>query len=197
MSRDAAPEVEVGSRGDLRAWLAANHDRAAGVWLVTWRKAAGDRHLPWVDIVRECLCWGWVDSLPRGKDDLRTMLWIAPRKPGSGWSRVNKDHIAALRAEGSMTPAGEAVIARAVADGSWAALDAVEDGVVPDDPATALDGQDGARAAWDGWPRSVRRGALEQVAAAKTPATRAKRIAAILTAAADGTRPFQWTGRKG
>lgn len=187
-----APEVEVASRAELRAWLAAHHGQDSGVWLVTWKKAHADRYLPMGDIVQECLCFGWVDSLSRGKDDARTMHYISPRKPGSNWSRINKDHVARLEAEGLMMPSGLAVIAAAKADGSWTALDDVENLVVPPDLAAAFDAAPGTRDVWDAYPRSVRRSALEIVLNAKRPETRARKIAEIARCAEAGTRPFQW-----
>lgn len=41
----------------------------------------------------ECLCFGWIDSRPAKIDQTRTALLCTPRKPGSGWSKVNKDRI--------------------------------------------------------------------------------------------------------
>jgi uncharacterized protein YdeI (YjbR/CyaY-like superfamily) len=187
-----APEIEVTSRAALRDWLASNHDRPTGVWIVTYKKADPARHLPTTEIVDEALCWGWIDSLPRAKDAARTMLYLAPRKPGSGWSRVNKAKVARLEAAGRIALPGRAAIDRARADGSWAALDAVEDLILPEDLDRALATAPGLRQVWEGWPRSLRRGALEQLLNAKRPETRAARIAAITTAAATGTRPFQW-----
>ncbi len=188
-------EIEVTSRAALRDWLAAHHGRTKGIWLVTYKKSAGDRHLPYPDVVQECLAWGWVDSLPRKKDDLRSMLWIAPRKPGSNWSRVNKAHIATLQAQGLLTPAGRAAVDRARSDGTWDALDGVEDGIIPPDLAAAFAAEPALRAVWDSWPRSVTRGALEILLNAKRPATRTAKVAAILDAARRGDRPFQWSGR--
>jgi uncharacterized protein YdeI (YjbR/CyaY-like superfamily) len=189
-----APEVEVRSRAELRTWLARHHTQATGVWLVSYKKAAGALYLPTEDIVQECLCFGWVDSLVRRKDDLRSMLYIAPRKPGSNWSRVNRNFVARLEAEGLITEAGRALIERAKADGTWTALDDVEDGVVPADLAAALDVVPGARAVWEAYPRSVRRGALEIVLNAKRAETRAAKIAIIVDCARNGERPFQWRG---
>ena len=113
-----APEVEVRSRAELRAWLAANHRQPAGVWLVTHKKSEGGRHLPYEEVVQECLAHGWVDSLARAKDERRSMLWISPRRKGSNWSRVNKAHVERLEAQGLMTPAGRAAVERAKADGT-------------------------------------------------------------------------------
>ncbi|TNC72948.1 YdeI/OmpD-associated family protein [Rubellimicrobium roseum] len=187
---DDAPEVEVLSRSELRAWLAANHRQPGGVWLVTHKRSGGDRYLPYEDIVQECLAHGWIDSLARARDEHRSMLWISPRKPGSNWSRVNKAHVERLEAQDLMAEAGRAAVERAKADGTWTALDGVEALDVPPDLAAALEGD--LRVVWDGWPRSVRRGALEILLNAKRPATRAAKVAAIAEAATKGERPFQW-----
>jgi uncharacterized protein YdeI (YjbR/CyaY-like superfamily) len=91
-----------------------------------------------------------------------------------------------------MTDAGRAAVERAKSDGSWIALDAVEALEVPPDLAAALDALPHARTNWDGFPRSVRRGALEQILNAKRPETRAKRIAEVARLASENVRPFQW-----
>ncbi len=186
-----ADEVEVKTRAELRAWLADHHARGSGIWLVHHKKAS-PHYLPMSEIVAECLCWGWVDSKSRGKDDLRTMHWIAPRKSGSNWSRVNKDLIAKLEASHQLMAPGRKAVKDAKADGSWSALDDVENLVVPDDLAAALAARPGARAAWDDFPRSVRRGILEWLLNAKTQKTRDKRITETADKAARGERANQW-----
>ena len=178
----------------LRDWLARHHTRTSGVWLVSYKRGDPNRYLPYDTIVEECLCFGWVDSLTRAKDDLRSMLWIAPRKPGSNWSKPNKDRIARLDAAGLLAPAGRAAVERAWADGTWTALDGVEALEVPADLAAALDALPPARANWETFPRSVRRGVLELVLNAKRAETRANRIAEIARAAAEGIRPFHSRG---
>ncbi len=192
---ETAPQVEIAARADLRDWLAQHHGRPDGVWLVLWKKATPEKHLPIAEVIDECLCFGWVDSLVRRKDEQRSMLYISPRKPGSNWSRVNKDKIARLDAEGRMAEAGRAMVARAKADGTWTALDDVENLVVPPDLGAAFDDEPGSRDIWESWPRSVKRGALEILLNAKRPATRDKRVAEILRCARDGERPFQFPKR--
>jgi uncharacterized protein YdeI (YjbR/CyaY-like superfamily) len=190
--REDAPEVEVASRSDLRAWLDAHHMRSTGIWLVTYKRSDPDRYLPYDAIVEECLAFGWVDSLPRAKDEARTMLWIAPRKAGSNWSKANKERIARLEAGGLMTDAGRRVVDRAKEDGTWSALDGVEALEVPPDLLAALNATPPARANWDAFPRSVRRGVLEQILNAKRPETRRTRIEETARLAAENLRPFQW-----
>jgi hypothetical protein len=108
---------------------------AASVWLVTWKKAAGKPILSYDDAVSEALAFGWVDSKGGKIDENRTMLYFARRKRGSVWSGLNKLRIEHMRAAGLVHEAGEAVIARAEADGSLTLLDDVERLIVPPDPA--------------------------------------------------------------
>jgi uncharacterized protein YdeI (YjbR/CyaY-like superfamily) len=85
---------------------------------VTHKKSEGAAHVTYEEIVLECLAHGWIDSLGRAKDERRTMLYIAPRKAGSNWSRPNKERVARLEAEGLMTEAGRAAVERAKQDGT-------------------------------------------------------------------------------
>lgn len=143
-------------------------------------------------MVRELLCFGWIDSKGQRVDEDRTSLLVCPRRPGSGWSRVNKEHLELLRAQGRIRSAGQAAIERAVADGSWTKLDEVETLREPDDLSTALDTVPQARRHWDAFPRSARRALLEWIASAKTQPTRDRRITRTVEGAAVGRRANQW-----
>lgn len=168
--------IEIVSRAQLRDWLIAHHGQAESVWLVTWKKASGDRHVPYGDIVDEVLCFGWIDSLPRKLDEDRSMLLISPRKRGSAWSAVNKAKVERLSAAGLIHPAGQAVIDAARADGSWTRLDAVDALLVPPDLEAALAARPDAAENFARFPPSTRRGILEWIIQAKRPETRNKRI---------------------
>lgn len=189
---DSYEQVEVASRAQWRAWLFDHHASAPGVWLVTFKKATGERHLPYDDVVEEALCFGWVDSKGRLLDDARSQLLVTPRKPGSNWSRKNKQRVERLLADGLMASAGLAAVEGARADGSWTALDDVEDLLEPDDLRAALDGDPQARRRWDGFPPSTRRGILEWIGNAKRDETRAKRIGETASLAAQSIRANQW-----
>ncbi len=186
----AYESTEVTSREDLHAWLEQNHATSPGCWLVTWKKGRGS-YLPYAEVVRELLCFGWIDSRGQRVDDDRTSLLITPRRAGSGWSKVNKEHLEVLHASGRMQPAGLAAVERAKADGSWTRLDAVETLVEPDDLRAALDAVPPARAAWDAFPRSARRALLEWISSAKREATRSQRVARTVSEAAAGRRANQ------
>ena len=188
-------QVHLDSRAQWRAWLAEHHASSPGAWVVTWKKHSGGPHVPYEDVVEEALAYGWIDSLGRRLDSDRSQLLLAPRKPRSGWSRPNKVRVERLTTAGLMTPAGVAAIDRAKADGSWVALDDVEQLIEPPDLQAAIDAAPGARAHWDGFPRSVRRGILEWISTAKQDETRLRRITETADRAAQGERAHQWRSR--
>ena len=137
-----------------------------------------------------------LDSRGRKLDAARSQLLVTPRKPRSNWSRANKQRVARLLAAGVMAPAGCAAVEVAVANGAWTALDAVEDLVEPDDLCVALDGRPAARPAWDGFPRSARRGILEWIGKAKRAETRARRVEETARLAGQGIRANLWRQTK-
>ena len=189
---DDKERVQVERRGEWRAWLAANHERGEGVWLVTFKKHTGERYVSYEEIVEEALCFGWIDSQGRKLDGDRTMLWMSPRKAGSGWSRPNKERIERLTAAGLMTAAGLEKIEAAKADGSWTALDAIENLEIPPDLEEAFWKYESAAQNFEAFPRSVKRAILEWIGNAKRPETRAKRLAETARLAEENVRANQW-----
>ena len=185
-------QLQVESRAQWRAWLAEHAADTPGIWLVTYKKSSGGPYVSYDDVVEEALCFGWVDSKGLGLDAERSQLLMTPRKAGSGWSRPNQQRIAKLTEAGPMTPAGNAVVERAKADGSWTALDDAWNLIEPGELRAALDADGEARREWDAFPPSAKRAILEWIGAAKRPATREKRIAETARLAAKGERANQW-----
>jgi uncharacterized protein YdeI (YjbR/CyaY-like superfamily) len=183
---EEAPILTVRHRGDLRGWLANHHVQAGPVWLASFKTSDPD-DTPDEAPVEELPCRGWIESITRALDADRSMTLIAPRRMTSAWSAINKAPVDRARASGAMTPAGEAKIAAAMANGQGAFLDDVKRLDLPPDLAAAL--QKGGRAVWDTSPRSVRRGCLEWIKTAKTPPSRAARSAEVAKDAASGLRP--------
>lgn len=171
------PKVFVESSSELRAWLESYHDKEQSVWLVKWKKSAGQSFISYDEIVEELLCFGWVDSLARKLDDQKTMLLISPRSPKSNWSASNKARIKRLIAEGRMGSAGMKSVEVAKENGRWNFLDEVEALVVPDDLEEAFRSYPKAAFYYHRFPDSSKRGILEWIKNAKRPETRAKRIA--------------------
>jgi uncharacterized protein YdeI (YjbR/CyaY-like superfamily) len=180
------------TRAEWRQWLEANHTRREGAWLVTFKKDTGLPRVEYDEAVEEALCFGWVDSKANKLDEQRSLLWFAPRKPRTGWSKPNKERVERMLAAGLMAPAGLAKIEAAKADGSWSKLDAVEALEIPPDLAEALASYPSAAANFDAFPRSARRGILEWLVNARKPETRAQRVAETARLAEDNVRANQW-----
>jgi len=138
------------------------------------------------------LCFGWIDSKPRALDAERSMLWFAPCKKGSAWSKSNKEHEEHLLRTKLMHAAGLAKIEEARQDGSWNKLDSVEALELPPDLLNAFKAHPGAQGNFEAFPRYSKRAILEWICNAKTEATRAKRVAETATLAAGNVHAPQW-----
>lgn len=180
------------TRAEWRSWLAQNHTRKEGIWLISYKKETGKLRFDYDEAVEEALCFGWIDSKPNKLDDERSLLWFAPRKPRTGWSKLNKDRVERLIAQELMMPAGLAKVEAAKQDGSWNALDAIEALEIPPDLEQALATYPLATQNFMAFPKSVKRGILEWIAAAKKPETRAKRIQETAQLADENIRANQW-----
>jgi uncharacterized protein YdeI (YjbR/CyaY-like superfamily) len=181
-------ELLVEDSRHWRVWLEANHATSTGIWLVTWRRPTGRPAPSYEQVVREALCFGWVDSQQRPVDAERVALRFTPRKAGSPWARTNKDRITQLRAAGRMAPAGERVVAAAMADGSWAIFDDVDNLVMPPDLVAALEALPPAADHFAAFTPAQRRAALQWIILAKRAQTRAQRISRVATEAQNNRR---------
>ena len=192
----AMDSFEPASLNEWDTWLNENGQRSASIWLVLGKQGSGLPVLDRTELIKTALTHGWIDSLPNKIDARRYKLRFSPRNPRSNWSAVNKAYIAELEAAERMQPAGKAMVDLAKQTGTWTALDNVDALVVEGDLAAAFAKTPGSRAQWEAFPRSVKRGQLEQIYTAKRPATRAKRIAEVVSKAAIGERAFAWDGPK-
>jgi uncharacterized protein YdeI (YjbR/CyaY-like superfamily) len=180
------------SRAEWRKWLEENHTRTEGVWLIMYKKGTGKPRVDYAEAVEEALCFGWIDSKGNKLDDERSMLWMAPRKAKTGWSKLNKERIEKLINAKLIAPAGLAKINAAKKDGTWNALDAIEALEIPPDLAKAFSKNKTAKEYFNAFPRSAKRAILEWIASAKKPETRAKRIEETVTSAEKNLRANQW-----
>jgi len=176
MPRLPANAVHPFTRAQWRAWLAKNHRRTTGVWLVWYRRETGKPRVEYAHAVEEALCYGWIDSKAMTLDATRSMQWFSPRKSGSRWSALNKERVARMIAQRRMTAAGLAKVAAAQADGSWSRLDGVEALEIPRDLAAAFRRHRRSGVHFEMFPASVKRMILAWILEAKKPETRARRI---------------------
>ncbi len=185
-------EIETycpGSRAEWRNWLEENHQSKESVWLVYFRISTNVASLTWSEAVDEALCFGWIDSTKKTIDEERFMQYFCRRKPGSTWSKINKEKIAGLIQNNLMTKAGFDAIETAKQNGTWLLMDAVEELMIPEDLRIALNQNGSALDFFQSQPKSIKKTMLHWVVTAKRPETRTKRIAEIVSSAAKEVRP--------
>ena len=173
------------SREEWRQWLQEHHETSQSVWFVYYKKAAGKPSIPWSDAVDEALCFGWVDSIRKPLDAERFIQFFGKRKPKSTWSKINKEKVKRLIAEGKMMPAGYASIEVAKKNGSWTILDEVEELIIPDDLEAAFAERPGSKDHFMSLSKSARKVLLSGLVFAKRPETRQKRIDEIVSLKTD------------
>lgn len=98
--------VHFKGRKAWRAWLAKHHASSPGVWLVFYKAHTKKKSILHEDMVREALCFGWIDSLIRRIDNDRYAIKVTPRQKGSKWSDLNRKRWAELQAEGLLAAPG-------------------------------------------------------------------------------------------
>jgi uncharacterized protein YdeI (YjbR/CyaY-like superfamily) len=179
------------SREAWAAWLEEHSADSQGVWLAVPKKGGGEAGVTYADALEVALCYGWVDS-QKGK--LNERFWLqrfTPRRPGSIWSRVNRDKALVLIARGEMQPAGLREVERARADGRWdAAYEPSSTMEVPDDLREALAGNPAAEEFFATLDRTNRYAILHRIHTAKKPETRARRIVSFVAMLADGKKLY-------
>ena len=136
---DDAPVIAFPDAAAFEAWLEANFDDGAGVWLKMAKKGSGIPSLSADEAVDVGLCFGWISGQRRSLDDAYYLQRYVPRRPRSIWSQVNVAKVAELTAAGRMRPSGLAEVEAAKADGRWeAAYESQRNARVPPDLEAAL-----------------------------------------------------------
>ncbi|MBD1851554.1 YdeI/OmpD-associated family protein [Leptolyngbya sp. FACHB-711] len=182
--------VEAIDRLAWRQWLAEHHQTAIGIWLLYYKVGSGKPSIRYPEAVQEALCFGWIDSKVQTLDDDRYRQIFTPRKPGSVWSKLNKQYVANLIEQGLMTEAGMAKIIAAQQDGSWNALDEIEALVIPIDLEQALVVDQAAQQNFQAFSNSVKKNILSWIGSARRPETRSNRIQQTIKAAAQNRNPL-------
>lgn len=98
--------LDISTRSQWRAWLKKNHAKKKEIWLIYYKKNAKKKRIPYVDAVKEALCYGWIDSTVKGIDEEKYAQRFSPRRKGRPISPLNIEHIRELLKEGKMMPAG-------------------------------------------------------------------------------------------
>lgn len=186
------PTFYAQDRSEWRKWLEKNHATSDRVWLVYYKKGSGKPSVSYDEAVEEALCFGWIDSRVNVLDDERYMQIFTPRKPKSSWSKLNKQRVEQLIQNGLMTAAGLEKIASAKTDGSWSALDAIENLQLSADFLEALNANMTAYENFMAFSTSTKKNIVRWIESAKRPETRLKRIEETVILAAQNIKAYPY-----
>lgn len=196
MSMDHTDAVFFADAVQFETWLDEHAATATHVWIRMAKKGTGVASIDWTTAVDVALCFGWIDGIARRVDDDWYVQRFTPRRARSVWSKINRDRIERLAAEGRMRPAGQAEVDRAKADGRWdAAYDGPATAVVPDDLAAALAAR-GLTEVYAALDSRNRFAFVNRVQTAVRPETRARRIEQLTEGLAQGRTPYPTPARK-
>lgn len=177
-----------------RVWLEANHASKKAIWLIIFKKESDIDSIYYPQAVDDALCYGWIDSKPNKRDDKSYYQYFSVRNPKSNWSKVNKEKVKYLIDQKLMRPPGLKMIATAKQNGTWDALNDVDNLILPPDLKAQFEINQQAVNHWSLFPDSAKRGILEWIFNAKRAETRLKRIRETVELAEKNIRANQYGG---
>jgi uncharacterized protein YdeI (YjbR/CyaY-like superfamily) len=174
----------------FEGWMRKNHARETEVWLRIFKKDSDVPTVTGAQALDVALCWGWIDGIRKGFDDRSFLQRYSPRRTKSIWSQINRDHIARLTAAGRMTAPGQRQVDAAKADGRWdaayAPMRSASRATIPDDLRAAIEANPRARKTFQTLGRQNLFSLTFRTNNMKTPAGRARKIAALVAMLARG-----------
>jgi len=182
------------SESAFAAWMKRNHAREPEIWLKIHKKGSGLPTVTNAQALDVALCWGWIDGIRKSYDEHSFLQRYTPRRARSIWSQINRDHVARLTAAGRMTPHGQRQVDAARADGRWdaayAPMRSASRTTIPADLRAAIEANARARKTFRTLGRQNLFSLAFRTANMKTPAGRAKKIAALVAMLARGETIF-------
>jgi uncharacterized protein YdeI (YjbR/CyaY-like superfamily) len=91
---------------DFESWLEKNHATAPELWVGFYKKDSGKPSMTWPESVDQALCFGWIDGIRQGVDEISYQIRFTPRRRGSIWSAINIKRATELVRQKQMRPAG-------------------------------------------------------------------------------------------
>ena len=177
------------SSADFREWLERHHAASDGLWLRIFKKGSGEKTVTYAEALDQALCYGWIDGQLKPLDAQSWLRKFTPRRPRSGWSKLNTQHVERLTKAGAMTPAGLQAVQTAEADGRWkGAYASPRNALPPEDFLKRLARNKQAKAFFETLNKANVYAIVYRLQTAKKPETREKRMQAILAMMTLGKR---------
>ncbi|NOU20041.1 MAG: hypothetical protein HOO91_20990 [Bacteroidales bacterium] len=119
-TKDGKQAIYAITRREWRNWLQENSQTEKSVWLILYHKKSKVKSVNLIEATEEALCFGWIDSLCKKRDEESFYLTFSPRNPQkSKWSKPNRERAERMIEQGLMTKQGQQLIDIAKDKGKW------------------------------------------------------------------------------
>jgi len=94
------------SATDFQRWLEKNHATATELWVGFYKKDSGKPSITWPESVDQALCFGLIDGIRKGVDEISYQIRFTPWRRGSIWSAINIKRAKKLVRQKQIRPTG-------------------------------------------------------------------------------------------
>lgn len=159
------------------------------MWLVFYKQHSDKPTLQYDEAVEEALCFGWIDSIIKKRDDDSYLRKLTPRKPDSRWSPSNKKRVEKLIRQRTMHEAGLTKVKQAKKSGAWNNSDPPQISLeMPVELKQELAKSKKAKAFFEQLAPSYQQQFIGWINVAKRPATKERRVAESIALLRQGKR---------
>jgi uncharacterized protein YdeI (YjbR/CyaY-like superfamily) len=176
---DPAKVIECENERTFYAWLRKQWSKEQEVWIRIYKVRSGVASITPAQAIDAALCWGWIDGIRKGLDEMSFLQRYTPRTKKSPWSQINVANVERLIKAGKMQAPGLAQVEAAKADGRWQKAYSTKD-AAPDDLLAAIRAEPKALAMYEALTAQNRFALTFRTLAMKTATGRAKKIATFV-----------------
>lgn len=164
---------------DWRSWLEKNHLTEEKVLLIKHKKHVGKYFIPTQELMFEAICFGWIDTTAKRRDENTYTITYVKRNKNSKWSKNTLSYGKKLLKEGRMSPFGIKMYKEGLLKKPHDA-DLPENPEVPDDLKKRLNQNKLAKVNFEKMAPSLKKMHLRNILRGKRPETREKRINSLI-----------------
>jgi uncharacterized protein YdeI (YjbR/CyaY-like superfamily) len=176
---------------DFRSWLEKNHATATELWVGFYKKDSGKPSITWPESVDQALCFGWIDGIRKGVDEISYQIRFTPRRRGSIWSAINIKRAKELVRQKQMRPTGLKAFAARIENKSGIYSYEQRSTELSQPYANLLKKNKAAWNFFEKQPPSYRKMIGWWIISAKKEETRMARLAKLMSESAKGKRLLQ------
>jgi uncharacterized protein YdeI (YjbR/CyaY-like superfamily) len=176
---DPKKVIECKDEKTFFQWLRKHWVKEQEVWIRIYKVRSGVASITAAQAIDAALCWGWIDGIRKGLDEVSFLQRYTPRTKKSPWSQINVANVERLTQAGKMQPSGLAQVEAAKADGRWQKAYRMKD-EPPADLLAAIRAEPKALAMYETLTSQNRFALTFRTLAMKTATDRAKKIATFV-----------------